>query len=149
MLLWCWIWNSSVNASIVLFKKCVPWSLIKITGHPNLLMMFSKRNCAVVAASQFRTALASAHLVRYYVPVIIYLAPVHFPSGLIGPTKSISHLSNARNVTCGHSGISSHREGFPTLWQISQHLQKSFVSLCSVGHHKTASRIFCAVGFPA
>ena len=88
-----------------------------------------KRNCAAVAASQFLTALASAYLVRYSVPVMIYLAPVHFPGGLIGPAKSIAHLSNARNVICGRSGISSLHEGFPTLWQISQHLQKSLVSL--------------------
>src|SRR5713226_10062966 len=112
-------------------------------------MMFSKRNCTAVAASQFLTALASAHLVRYSVPVIIYLAPVRFPGGLIGPTKSIAHLSNARSVTCGRSGISSCHEGFPTLWQISQHLQKSLVSLCNVGHHNPAARIFCVVGFPA
>ena len=42
-----------------------------------------------------------------------------------------------------------HREGFPTLWKISQHLQKSLVSLCNVGHHNPVARIFCAVGFPA
>ena len=69
-------------------------------------------NCAAVAASQFLNALASAHLVRYFVPMMMYLAPVHFPGGLIGPTKSIAHFSNARSVICGHSGISSLREGF-------------------------------------
>ena len=115
----------------------------------NLLMMFSKRNCAAIAASQFLTALASAHLVRYSVLVMIYLAPICFPGGLIGPTKSIAHMSNVRSMTCGRSGISSRREGFPTLWQISQHLQKSLVSLCNVGHHNPAPRIFCAVGFAA
>ena len=99
-------------------------------------------NCAAVAASQFLTALASAHLVRYSVPVMMYLAPVHFPGGLIGPTKYIAHLSNARSIICGRSGISSLREGFPTLWQISQHLQNSLVSLCKVGHHNPAARIF-------
>ena len=87
--------------------------------------------------------------VRYYIPVMMYLTPVRFPGGLIGPTNSIAHLSNARNVTCGRNDISSHREGFPTLWQISQHLQNSLVSLCKVGHHNPAVRIFCAVGFPA
>ena len=92
-------------------------------------MMFSKMNCAAVAASQFLTALASAHLVRYYVPVMMYLTPVHFPGGLIGPMKSIAHLSNARSVICGCSGISSLRKGFPTLWKISQHMQNSLVSL--------------------
>src|SRR5713101_4227195 len=110
-------------------------------------MMFSKRNCAAVAASQFLTTVASAHLVRSSVPVIIYLAPVRFPGGLLGPPKSIAHLSNVHNVTCGRSGISSRREGFPTLWQISQHLQNSLVSLCNVGHHSPASGIFCAVSF--
>ena len=76
-------------------------------------------NCAAVAASQFLTALASAHLVRYYVPMMMYLAPDHFLGGLIGPKKSISHLSNARSVIYGRSSISSLCEGFPTLWQIS------------------------------
>ena len=89
---------------------------MKITGHPNIVIMFSKMNYAAVAASQFLTALAFAHLVRYSVPVMIYLAPVHFLGGLIGPTKSIAHLSNAHNVICGRSGISSLREFFPTLW---------------------------------
>ena len=101
-------------------------------------MMFSKMNYAAIAASQFLTALAFTHL---------YLAPVHFPGGLIGPTKSIAHFSNARSVICGHNGISSLREGFPTLWQILQHLQNSLVSLYKVGHHNPAARIFCAVDF--
>ena len=82
-------------------------------------MMFSKMKCVAVEASQFLISLASAHLVRYSVPVMMYLTPVHFPSGLIGPTKSIAHLSNARSVICGRSGISSLYEGFPTLWKIS------------------------------
>ena len=112
-------------------------------------MMFSKMNYTVVATSQFLTALASTHLVRYSVPVMMYLAPVRFPGGLIGPMKSIAHLSNYRSVICGHSGISSLREGFPTLLQISQHLQNSLVSLCKVGHHNPAARIFYAVIFPA
>ena len=105
-------------------------------------MMFSKMNYAAVVASQFLTALASAHLVRYYVPVMMYLAPVRFPGGLIGPTKSIAHLSNARSVIYGCNGISSFLEGFPTLWQISQHLQNSLVYLYKEGHHNPAARTF-------
>ena len=106
-------------------------------------------NCVAVATPQFLTALSSAHLVRYSVPVIMYLTPVHFPGGLIEPTKSIAHFSNVRSVTCGRNGISSRRESFPTLWQISQHLQNSLVSLCKVGHHNPTARIFWAVVFPA
>src|SRR5271163_4938443 len=108
-------------------------------------MMFSKMNCAAVAASQFLTSLALAYLVRYSVAVMMYLAPVRFPGGLIGPTKSIAHLSNARSVICGRNSISSLLEGFPTLWQISQHLQNSLVSLCKVGHHNPTAKIFWAV----
>jgi hypothetical protein len=51
-----------------------------------------------VAALQSLTALASSHLVKHFVAVMIYQAPMHFPSGLIGPMKSISHFSNACKV---------------------------------------------------
>ena len=104
--------------------------------------MFSKIKCAAMAASQFLTGFASAHLVRYSVAVIIYLAPVLFSGGLIGPTKSIAHLSNACSVIYGRNGISSLLEGFPTLWQISHDLQNSLLSLCNVGHHNPAEMIF-------
>ena len=80
---------------MVLFMKCVPWSLIKIIGHPNLVITCSNRKCANVSALQYFTGAASTHLVRYSVVVIMYLDPVIFVSGLIGPTKSIAHLSNA------------------------------------------------------
>jgi hypothetical protein len=55
-------------------------------------------NCADVVALQSLTALASSHLVKYSVAVMMYQAHVHFPSGLIGPTKSIVHFSNACKV---------------------------------------------------
>ena len=45
-----------------------------------------------------------------------------------------------RNLWSQH--ISSLRKGFPTLWQISQHLQNSLMSLCKVGDHNLAARIF-------
>ena len=99
-------------------------------------------NYVAIEASQFLTTFTSAHLVRYSVPVMMYLTPVHFLGGLIGPTKSIAHLSNARSIICGRSDISSLREGVPTLWQISQHLQNSLVFLYKVGHHNPAARIF-------
>jgi hypothetical protein len=78
-------------------------------------MISSKMNCVAIAALQSLTALASTHLVKYFVGVIIYLAPVRLPGGLIGPTKSMAHFSNTCNVYCGAKGISSLREGFPTL----------------------------------
>jgi hypothetical protein len=71
---------------------------------------------AIVVALQSLTALASTHLVKYYVIVIMYLAPVCFPGGFIGPTKSMSHFSNACRVSYGDNGISSLLDGFPTLW---------------------------------
>jgi hypothetical protein len=78
-------------------------------------MISSKMNCAVVAILQSLTALASAHLVKYYVAVIMYRAPMHLPSVLIGPKKSMDHFSKTFNVNCGAKGISSLLEGFPTL----------------------------------
>jgi hypothetical protein len=57
---------------------------------------------------------ASAHLFKYYVAMIMYLAPYLLVDGLIGPTKSISHLSNTCNITRGCRGISSLTDGFPT-----------------------------------
>jgi hypothetical protein len=72
-------------------------------------------NYAIVASLQSLTSLASAHLVKYYVTVIMYLALVSLPGGLIGPTKSIAHLLNTCNVNCGAKGISSRLEGFHTL----------------------------------
>jgi hypothetical protein len=64
---------------------------------------------------QSLTGVALAHLVKYYVVVIISMAPDLLASVLIGPTKHISHLSNTCKLTCGLSGISSLLDGFPTL----------------------------------
>jgi hypothetical protein len=75
----------------------------------------SKKKCVVVSALQYFTGAASAHIVKYSVVVIIYLAPDHFVGGLSGPTKSISHLSNTYKVTCGLRGISSRLFDLPTL----------------------------------
>jgi hypothetical protein len=78
--------------------------------------MSSNIKCAVVVALQSLTALALAHLVKYYVTIIMYLAPVCFHGGFIGPTKSMAHFSNDCRVICGANGISSLRDGFPILW---------------------------------
>jgi hypothetical protein len=82
---------------------------------PNLVITCSNRKCVVVSSLQSFTGETSTHLVKYSVVVIMYLAPVIFAGGLIGPTESISILSNACNVTCGHNGISSLLLGLPTL----------------------------------
>ena len=72
-------------------------------------------NRAAVLALQYLTALALAHLVKYYVTMIMYMAPVHLSGGLIGPTKSMAHFSNACRVSCSAKGISSLLDSFPTL----------------------------------
>jgi hypothetical protein len=79
---------------------------------------------------------------------MVYLAPVHFPGGLIGPTKSIAHFSNACSVICGFKGISSLSDGFPILWQTSLLLQNSFASLWTIGHHSPNVNTFYTVPFP-
>jgi hypothetical protein len=61
-------------------------------------MISSKMNRVVVVALQSLTDLASTHLVKYFVVVMISQAPVCLPGGLIGPKKSISHFSNSCKV---------------------------------------------------
>jgi hypothetical protein len=92
---------------MVLFMKCVPWLLIKTLGHPNIVITCLNKKCVVVSALQYFTGVTYTHLVKYFIMVMMFLSPVLLASGLIGPTKSIAHFSNACNVTCGHSGILS------------------------------------------
>jgi hypothetical protein len=66
--------------------------------HPNLVMISSNMNHVVVVSLQSLSALSSSHLVKYFVTVMMYLSLVCFPSELIGPTKSMAHLSNACKV---------------------------------------------------
>jgi hypothetical protein len=90
-----------------------------VFGHPNLVMISSNINRVVVVALHSLTALASAHMVKYYVAVMMYLDLVCFPGGLIGPMKSMAHFSNDCKFICGAKGISSLLEGFPTLFHTS------------------------------
>jgi hypothetical protein len=71
-------------------------------------MISSNMKRAAVVALQSSTALASAHLA-----VMMYLAHVCFPGEFIGPTKSMSHFSNAYKVSWGANGMY-------LLWTISQ-----------------------------
>ena len=48
------------------------------------------------------------------------IALVLLPGGLMGPTKSMAHFSNAYRAICGCKGISSWREGFRVHWYASQ-----------------------------
>jgi hypothetical protein len=111
--------------------------------------MSSNINHVAIVALQSLTALASDHLVRYSVIVIIYLSPVCFPGGFIGPTKSMAHFLNACRAICGDKGISSLRDGLPNLWHTSHALAYSLASLCNIGHQRPARKTFYAVSFPA
>jgi hypothetical protein len=95
---------------------------MRICVHPNLVMISSNMKHAVVVALQSLTSLAYAHLVKYFVAVMIYLASMHFLGGFIGPTKSMAHFSNDCNIIWGANDISSLLEGFPILWHTSQDL---------------------------
>jgi hypothetical protein len=95
---------------------------IRIFGHLNLVMMSSNMKCTAVVALQSLTALALAHPVKYSVAVTMYLDPVRFPGGFIGPMKSMDHFSNSCRVSYGAKGISSLLYGFPTLWKTSHDL---------------------------
>jgi hypothetical protein len=111
--------------------------------------MSSNIKRATVPVLQSLTSLASAHIVRYYFAVIIYLAPMCFPGGFIGPTKSMAHFSNACRVIFGANGFTSRRDGFPNQWPASHALVYSLASLCNVGHQRLARRTFYVVYFPA
>jgi hypothetical protein len=84
-------------------------------GHPNHVTTLLNRNRTIVSVFQSVIGVASAHQVKYYVTVIMYLTHDLLVDGLIDPTKSIAHLSNACNVTYGCKGISTLLDGFPTL----------------------------------
>jgi hypothetical protein len=98
-----------------LLLKGVPWSLIKILGHPNLVITCSNKKFVAVFVLESLTSVASSHIVKHYVKVMMYLAPHLFNGGWIGPTKSISHFSDICKVTCGFRGISSLLLGLETL----------------------------------
>jgi hypothetical protein len=93
---------------MVWLRKYVPWLLSNMRGHPNLVTTFANRNCVVVYAMKLENGVASTHLVKYLVGVMMKLAPDVLACGLMGPTKSIALLSNACNITCGFNGISPH-----------------------------------------
>jgi hypothetical protein len=80
-----------------------------------MVTTFSNKNHAVVSMLQSLIGSALAHLVKYSIVIMIYLAPNRLVGGLIDPTKSMTHFSNSCNVTCGTKGISSLLEGFPSL----------------------------------
>ena len=60
--------------------KCVTLSLIKVRGHPNLVIIFSQMNFDMISLVQASIGSNSTHLVTYLTVVIIYLALVHRPS---------------------------------------------------------------------
>jgi len=49
---------------MVALMKCLPWSVVKLRGQPNLEILFSKRNLEAVWVLQSLVGDASAHLVR-------------------------------------------------------------------------------------
>jgi len=69
----------------------VPWSLIQILGHPNIVITCSNKKYVVVSALQYLIGVSYAHLVKYYVAVMLYLTPELLVGGLIGPKKYTAH----------------------------------------------------------
>jgi hypothetical protein len=109
--------------NVKLFSQCVDgvvYEVCSLVAHQNSWApkssddLFEQEVCNYLCATIF-TGVTSAHIVRYFVTVIMYLAPVILAGGLIGPTKSIAHLLNSCNVTCVHTSISSLLSGLPTL----------------------------------
>ena len=81
---------------MVLLIKCDPWSLIKVSGNPILVIIFSYINLASISLEHVSTGSASTHLVTYSATVIIYLAHVLFVGIGNGPMKSMAQISNVK-----------------------------------------------------
>ena len=116
------ILNCFVSVVIVLLMKCDHWSLIKVIGKPNLVMMFSYMNLAATSLEQVSTGSASTHLVTYSTAVMIYLASVLFAGTGNGPIKLIALISNVRLGFTDIKGISVLGSGRPSRWQQSHFL---------------------------
>ena len=65
------ILNWSVKVAMVLLIKCDPWSLIRVSGHPNIVIIFSYMNLVATSLEQVSIRSASAHLVTYSTAVMI------------------------------------------------------------------------------
>ena len=111
------ILNCSISAVIFLLMKCETWSLIKVIGQPNLVIMFSYMNLASTSLEQVSTGSAYAHLVTYSTAVIIYLAPGLFVGTRNGPIKSIAEISNVKLRFTNIKGISVLGSGRPRCWE--------------------------------
>ena len=88
--------NWSVSALMVLLIKCEPWLLVRVIGHPNLVIRFSWMNLAAISLEHVSTGSASAHLVTYSTAVIMYLAPIIFAGVGNVPMKSMAQISNVK-----------------------------------------------------
>ena len=91
---------------MVLLIKCDPWSLIRVIGHPNLVMIFSWINLAAISLEHVSTGSASAHLVTYSTAVMMYLSPILFAGIGNGPMKSMAQISNVKLGFTDIKGIS-------------------------------------------
>ena len=85
---------------------CVPWSLIRVGGHLNRVMIFSYINFAATSLENVSTGSSSAHLVTYSTVVIMYLAPILFAGIGNGPMKSMAQISNVKLGFTNIKGIS-------------------------------------------
>ena len=94
-----------VKAVIILFIKCDPLSLIKVSGHPNHVMTFSYINCVAISIEHDLTGSSSPHLVTYSSVVIIYYAHVHHGGIENSPMKLIAQISNLNVVFIDIKGI--------------------------------------------
>lgn len=144
-LLWWCINNFSIEKQLM---KWFPWSLVTLLGHPNIEIIFSNINLANVYVVKYFTIFTLAHLVRYSIIVMMYMAWVWRTNGLIGPMKSIFHFSNIYKACTNCSGSLSWWDDFQTLWHTSHPLAYSLSSLYTIGHHIPTYKTFCAMDFP-
>ena len=75
-------------------------SMTSFSGTPNLTRTLSLMNSQTTWEVVFLVGLASTHLVKYSILVMMYECPAK-EEGLIGPIKSIPHCWKGLSITTG------------------------------------------------
>jgi len=128
--------------------KWVPWSLVRLFGHPDLNILFSKMNLAVVSVVHSFTGYTSTHRVRHSVAMIMYLTWEWHAHSVIRLMKSTNHFSKICTVCTRCKGNSSRCDRLLTLWQTSHPFSYSLASLWRLSHNNPTCRTLLAVSFP-
>ena len=81
---------------MVWLMKCMPLSLINVSKHPNLVIIFSKLFFSTTIFLNDSLGYDFSNLVRYSIEIMMYLYIFHRLGFGKGLTKLIAHILNGR-----------------------------------------------------